>query len=536
MAVGSAVKTIDAVVVGAGFAGMYMLYRLRERGMSTQVFEAGDGVGGTWYWNRYPGARCDVESMEYQFGFSDELQRGWTWSERYPTQPEVMRYMNYVADSLDLRRDIQFNTRVVSAIFDETDRRWTITADRGDQITAKYCIMATGCLSTASIPSIPGLEQFSGEWHHTGNWPHEGVELAGKRVGVIGTGSSGIQVIPVIAEQAASLTVFQRTANFSLPAFNRALTRAEIETGKRDFMANRRIAEYMPAGTLHPPGKHMVKELPLEEVNRELEARWQMGGFAFLSAFQDMLTDIESNEVTAEFVRRKIREVVKDPEVADLLTPTDHPLGTKRLCIDTNYFETYNLPHVRLVDVRKSPIERITTDGIVAGDKTYELDVIVFATGFDAMTGALSRIDIRGRQGMNLRDKWEAGPRNYLGIATAGFPNLFLITGPGSPSVLTAVILAIEQHVEWIAACIDHMRASDVETIEPELEAENAWVQHVNDVAFQTLMPLANSWYMGANIPGKPRIFMPYVGGLGTYRTKCAEIAEAGYAGFKMSR
>lgn len=526
------VEELDAVVVGAGFSGMYALHLLRQRGMSAVVFEAGDSVGGTWYWNRYPGARCDVESINYQYGFSDELQRNWNWTERYPTQPEIMRYMEYVAETLDLKRDIAFETRVQSATYDEGTRRWTVSTDKGDVVTCQYCIMATGCLSTAQVPQFEGLDDFEGKWYHTGEWPHEGVDFTGKRVAVIGTGSSGVQAIPVIAEQAADLTVFQRTPNYSLPAFNRPLAPGEHEAAKENFLAEREKAKYTPTGVNYPYNHKSGLEVSREEFYAELETRWFEGGFAFLGAFNDIAINIEVNEIVAEFVRNKISGVVKDPVVADLLTPTDHPFGTKRLCLDTNYFQTFNQPNVHLVSVKDNPIERITAKGLVAGDKEYEFDAIVFATGFDAMTGSLNRIAIMGKGGETLRDKWSAGPRVYLGLVSSGFPNLFTVTGPGSPSVLTSVIVAIEQHVEWIMDCIDFMREGGFETIDADKGAEDAWVDHVNEVANMTLMVQANSWYLGANVPGKPRIFMPYVGGLDVYRRKCDEIAANGYEGF----
>jgi cyclohexanone monooxygenase len=530
------VTDLDTVIVGAGFSGMYALHLMRQRGMSAVVFEAGDSVGGTWYWNRYPGARCDVESINYQYGFSDELQRNWNWTERYPTQPEIMRYMEYVAGELDLKRDIRFETRVKSATYNETTRRWTVTTDRGDVVTCQYCIMATGCLSAAQVPNFEGLDSFAGKWYHTGQWPHEGVDFTGKRVAVIGTGSSGVQAIPVIAEQAADLTVFQRTPNYSLPAFNRPLKPGEHEAAKESFMAERAKAKYTPAGINYPYNPKSGLEVSRDELYAELEERWFEGGFAFLGAYNDIVVSPEVNAVVADFVRNKIAGVVKDPETAALLTPTDHPFGTKRLCLDTNYFDTFNQPHVHLVSVRDNPIERITPKGIIAGGKEYEFDAIVFATGFDAMTGALSKIDITGRGGRTLRDKWSAGPKVYLGLVSSGFPNLFTVTGPGSPSVLTSVIVAIEQHVEWIMDCIDFMKERGFETIDSEKGAEEGWVAHVNEVANMTLMMQANSWYLGANVPGKPRIFMPYVGGLDVYRRKCEEIAANGYEGFTFEK
>ncbi len=527
---------VDAVIVGAGFSGMYALHLLRQRGLSAVVFEAGESVGGTWYWNRYPGARCDVESINYQYSFSDELQRNWHWSERYPAQPEIMAYMEYVADNLGLKQDMHFTTRVEAAHYDDATRRWTVRTDQGDEVSCTWCIMATGCLSAAQVPSIPGLESFAGEWYHTGEWPHEGVELAGKRVAVIGTGSSGIQVIPVIAEQAAETTIFQRTPNFSLPAFNRPLEPGEHEAAKETFVEDWARARYTPVGLFQPPGTQAIAETPREEVLAVLEERWQQGGFAFLASYTDVAVSPESNAIVGDFVREKIRGVVKDPVVADLLTPKDYPFGTKRLCLDTHYFETFNKPNVHLVSVRDNPIEQITPKGIIAGGTLHEFDVIVFATGFDAMTGALSRIDIRGAGGQALAEKWSAGPRCYLGLVSSGFPNLFTVTGPGSPSVMTVVIAAIEQHVEWIVECIDHMRAHGLATIDSDGAAENEWVQHVNDVANMTLMPQANSWYLGANVPGKPRIFMPYIAGLDVYRRKCEDIVANGYEGFRFEK
>ena len=525
----------DAVIVGAGFAGIYTLYKLRSLGLSALVFEAGAGVGGTWFWNRYPGARCDVESFEYQFGFLDDLQRDWNWTERYSGQAEIMRYMDYVVDKLDLRRDMRFETKVVSAVYDESTRRWMIETNRNDRVSARYCIMATGCLSAAQVPNIPGLDDFAGEWFHTGAWPHREVDFSGKRVAVVGTGSSGVQAIPVIAETAAQLTVFQRTPNFSLPAFNRPLDGREVEEAKGHFAEDRKRAGLAANGALYPTNDVGVQEVPRERVYAELEKRWGSGGFGFLTTFGDIITDTTSNDIVADFVRAKIRAVIHDPEVADLLTPVDHPLGTKRICLDTGYFETFNKPHVKLVDVRRSPIERITPTGILAGAEEYGVDIIVFATGFDAMTGSLSRIDIRGRDGLELREKWEAGPRTYLGICSAGFPNFFMMTGPGSPSVLTNVVVSIEQHVDWLAECISFLESRNLTAIEALPEAEDAWVEHANEVAFKTLLPKANSWYLGANIPGKPRIFMPYAGGLGVYRAKCDEVALNGYSGFSLA-
>ncbi len=528
-------KEFDAVVIGAGFAGMYMLHRLRGLGLTARVFEAGDGVGGTWYWNRYPGARCDVESLEYQYGFSDEIQRGWTWTERYAAQPEILRYQNYVADRLDLRRDIQFETRVTAAAYDERAGLWTVETDRGDRVTARFCVMATGCLSAARVPDFPGLGDYEGEWYHTGDWPKDGVDFTGKRVGVVGTGSSGIQSIPLIAEQASHLTVFQRTANFTLPAGNRPLAREEIEKSKETLLDDRAHARTTPGGIIcFEYNETLAADMTPEERYRELDTRWHKGGFAFLGAYGDLMATLDANEVAADYARAEMRKVIKNPAVVDILLPDDHPVGVKRLCLDTHYLETFNEPHVDIVDVRAAPIERITPKGIVSGGKEYEVDCIVFATGFDAMTGALNSIDITGRNGTKLREKWAAGPRTYLGLGSAGFPNLFFITGPGSPSVLSNMIVSIEQHVDWISDCIRKLTAGNIRSIEARPDAEDQWVEHVNELASATLYPQANSWYMGANIPGKPRVFMPYTGGVGVYGEKLAEVAAADYEGFTL--
>ena len=528
----------DAIVVGAGLAGLYMLHLLRGLGFTARVYEAGDGVGGTWYWNRYPGARCDTESMEYSYSFSDELEQEWRWTERYPRQPEILRYINHVADRFDLRRDSQFSTRVTSAHFDEATNRWTIGTDRGDRATAQFCIMATGCLSTVQKPNFPGLDSFAGKWYHTGQWPNDEVDFTGQRVGVVGTGSSAIQSIPIIARQAAHLTVFQRTPNFSIPAHNGPLDPEFERWVKANYAERRQQARESPAGFVRNPTENMEKsalEVTPEERQRAYETRWQRGGLGFNAAFIDVGIKQESNDTAAEFVRAKIRATVRDPEVAEALCPQDYPIGTKRLCVDSGYYETYNRDNVTLVNLRKTPIETITPGGIKTTDAEYAFDSIVFAIGFDAMTGPLLAIDIRGRCGCSLREQWAAGPHTYLGIGINGFPNLFTITGPGSPSVLSNMIVSIEQHVDWVADCVDYLREHGYRSIEPTVEAQEAWVAHVNEVGHATLYPRANSWYMGANIPGKPRVFMPYIGGVGIYRQKCDEVATAGYAGFTLS-
>ena len=524
--------TLDAVVVGAGFAGLYMLHRLRGLGLSVRVYEAGDDIGGTWYWNRYPGARCDVESMDYSYSFCDELQQEWRWTERYASQPEILRYIHHVADRFDLRRDIRLSTRVTAADYDEAEARWTVRTDRGDVVSARFCIMATGCLSVAQLPTFPGLDAFRGCWYHTGHWPHEGVDFTGQRVGVIGTGSSAIQSIPIIAAQATHLYVFQRTPNFSIPARNAPLDPETEERIKKSYPEYRRRARESRIGFVVERREESALAVSPHEREREYEARWARGGLGFAATFPDLLTSREANDTAAEFFRAKIRSIVRDPVVADALTPRDYPIGTKRLCVDTDYYATFNRDNVTLVDMRTTPIQAITPDGLRTRDRAYTLDSLVFATGFDAMTGALLSIDVRGRAGETLRTKWAEGPRTYLGLAIAGFPNLFTITGPGSPSVLSNMIVSIEQHVDWITDCIAWLRAHDRSTIEATADAESTWVAHVNDVGNMTLYPLASSWYVGANIPGKPRVFMPYVGGVATYREICDTVAATGYDGF----
>ncbi|MCM2387560.1 flavin-containing monooxygenase [Streptomyces albipurpureus] len=528
---------LDAVIVGAGFAGLYMLHKLRGLGLRAVVLEAGDGVGGTWYWNRYPGARVDVEAMHYSYSFSTELEQEWEWQERYPAQPEILRYLGHVADRFELRRDIRLSTRVVAASYDEVTARWSVSTDRGDSYEARYCVMATGCLSSSRVPDIEGLEAFEGPRYHTAQWPHEGVDFTGQRVGVIGTGSSGIQSIPLIAEQAAELTVFQRTPNYSLPARNRPLDPAERDAVKHHYPRLRAEARNSPVGL---PGLSRPTGGALAASEEERRARyteqWEKGLLhGLVSTYTDILTDPDANRTVAEFVREKIRETVSDPATADLLCPTGHPFGTKRPALDTGYYATYNRDNVRLVDIRRAPITRINARGVVTAGAEYPVDALVFATGFDAMTGTLNAIDIRGRGGLALRDKWAGGPVTYLGLQSAGFPNLFLVAGPGSPSVLTNMVAAIEQHVEWIADCVDHVRQSGAVAIEALEDAEADWVGHVNEVSGAMLYSEADSWYLGANVPGKARVFMPYAGGLGAYRRRCDAVAATGYEGFVLS-
>jgi cyclohexanone monooxygenase len=530
------VKTYDVVVVGAGFAGMYMLHRLRGLGLSVRVYEQGGDVGGTWYWNRYPGARCDVESMQYSYSFSDELQQEWDWSERYAPQPEILRYANHVADRFKLRPDIQLNTRVDRAAFDESANSWSVTISDGNTVAATYVVLATGCLSNARMPDMKGLSDFKGKVYHTGHWPHEPVDFTGQRVGVIGTGSSAIQSVPVIAEQASHLTVFQRTANFSIPARNAPLTPQERNSFRANYPEIRRKArEEMRNGIVQEVPDRGALDDGDNERRTKYETRWARGGLAFLGVYNNLALDKAANDTAADFVRDKIAEIVRDPQTAKLLQPNNHPIGSKRICVDTDYYATFNRPNVTLVDIGSNPIEEILPHAVRTGGRDYEVDALVLATGFDAMTGSVAKIDIRGRNGQTLNQKWAEGPRTYLGLMSAGFPNLFIITGPGSPSVLSNMIVSIEQHVDWITDCIAYMRERDLDTIEADREAEDNWVAHVNDVAHGTLYPQANSWYMGANIPGKPQIFMPYIGGVGAYRQICCEVAARGYEGFVMA-
>jgi cyclohexanone monooxygenase len=527
---------LDAIVVGAGFAGLYALYKLRTKGLRGQILEAGKDIGGTWFWNRYPGARCDVESLEYSYSFSEELQQEWSWPERFAAQPDILRYINHVADRLELRQFICTGTRVVSAAFDKVTDRWTVTTANGEVFQVPFCIMATGNLSLPRVPNFPGLESFKGNWYHSGLWPEEGVDFSGRRVGVIGTGSSGIQMIPVIAEQAKHLVVFQRTANFSVPAVNRPITSEVDRSHKEKYRYWRDEAKRTPFGIAgHPrPTRSALEDAP-EERERVYEQKWGTGGnISFLYAYDDLLVNKDSNETASEFVRNKIRSIVRDPKVAELLLPNDHPIGTKRLCLDNGYFGTFNRENVTLVDVRSDPILEITPSGLRTQTREFGLDDIAFATGFDAMTGALLDIDISVEGGPSLADKWAHGPRTYLGLMTAGIPNLFMITGPGSPSVKTNMVASIEQHVDWIADCLQYLRDKEIRHIEADESAENSWVAHVNDVADATLYPQANSWYIGANIPGKPRVFMPYVAGLDKYRKICDEVAANNYRGFSL--
>jgi cyclohexanone monooxygenase len=532
--------SVDVVVVGAGMAGLYALHHLRELGFSAVVLEAGGGVGGTWYWNRYPGARCDVPSLEYSYGFSEQLQQDWEWTEVFPGQEELERYFNHVADRFDLRRDIRLNTRVTAATFDEDSATWTVSTEHDESISGRFVVMATGPLSMPNVPDVPGREEFRGLVIQTSRWPRDELDLAGARIGLIGTGSSGVQTTPELAAIAGHLYVFQRTPTYTWPSRNQALEPEVQAEWKRDYARMRRRQRRSFGGVtgstgaiiIQGPGDSPILEATEEERLAMLEER----GFDASRAWSDVAIDPEANELGAELYREMIRRTVADPDVAEALSPRGYPIGCKRPVIDSHYFETFNRDNVTLVDLRRGGIERITETGIQTEREHYDLDVIVFATGFDAMTGAVARIDIRGRGGRALRDAWAHGPRTYLGLQTAGFPNLFTVSGPGSPSVLANMVVCSEQHVEWIGACLVHLRERGLTTIEPTETAQDAWVDHVNDIAQGTMYTASscNSWYLGANIPGKPRVFLPYVGGLPAYIEQVDAIAARGYEGFAL--
>jgi len=543
-------EAVDVLVVGAGFAGMYATYRFRQQGLRVLVLEAGSDVGGTWYWNRYPGARCDVPSLEYSFGFSHDLQQEWHWPEVFSAQPDILRYAKHIAERFDLRRHMRFNTRVTAVQFDEASRQWRLQTDPGDTFCAPFCVMATGCLSVPMTPQLPGAEQFAGEVLHTGRWPHEPVDLRNKRVGIIGTGSSGVQAIPELACSAGHLYVFQRTPVYTMPA-NRKAMRTEVEEefkanytairamqqrnagGVSNFRPQPTIATTQKASDEGKPRRRLLKELsPAERV-----ARIRERGLNELLSFRDVYTDPQSNEIANELFRDTVRHLVDDPATAESLCPTDYGLGCKRQVLDRDYYATFNRDNVTLVDLSKAPIKAIQPDGIATTDRQYPLDVLIYATGFDAMTGALLRANISGRDGQTLNQKWQYGPVTYLGLQMHGFPNLFTVTGPGSPSVLCNMLVAIEQHINWIGDCIDYLRRQQLSCIEPTTQAEEAWIAHVNEVAQGTMYtaPSCNSWYLGANIPGKPRIFMPYVGGYPQYKARCDAAAASGYADFLLT-
>ncbi|CAN5774194.1 NAD(P)/FAD-dependent oxidoreductase [soil metagenome] len=540
---GNAPIELDALIIGAGFSGLYMLKQLRDKlGMKATVLERGTGVGGTWYWNRYPGARCDSDAYIYGFTFDRELLQEWQWSERYPRQPEILQYLEHCAERFDLKRDIAFGQAVTSTVYDDARGRWTVRTAQGQVYDARYVIAAVGSLSTTNIPKFKGLASFEGRAIHTSQWPHEGVDFTGKRVGVIGTGATAVQAIPEIAQQARHLTVFQRTANYCVPARNGKVDPAVVKARKADAegVIERTRASFFGQEHYFIP-KSALEATP-EEREREFDRMWDAGGFAFwLGNYQDMFFSPEANALCADYLQRKIRKTVKDPAVAEKLIPKGYAYGTKRQPLDTNYYETFNKDNVALVDVNDMPIQEITPSGIRVGTgrdaKEIPLDILVIATGFDAMTGPLKQLGIKGRGGRTLTQEWEDGPQTYLGIQVAGFPNLFTITGPQSPSVLSNMPVSIEQHVEWVTDCIAYLRDHQLSTIEATPQAQEQWVAHVAEVVGMTLMPGANSWYMGANIPGKPRRFLPYLGpeGVGGYRKKCDEVAAKGYEGFALS-
>ncbi|ORM33834.1 NAD(P)/FAD-dependent oxidoreductase [Williamsia sp. 1135] len=524
----------DVVIIGAGFSGLYQLHKLRTLGFDATILEAGPEVGGTWYWNRYPGARCDIESIEYSYSFDPELEQEWNWSERYAAQPELLAYIRHVAEKHDLRKDIVFGTRVTALEFGDDSCRWTIRADDGVDRTARFVIAATGCLSVPTQPDIVGVDDFDGDTYWTWNWPEGGVDLTGKRVAVVGTGSSGLQTITAIAPDVAHLNVFQRTPVFAVPAFNRDIDDelAEVKSRYREFRAESKVTR----GGAHcaDPEPKFFDEYSTDEVITELSRRWTDGGLCYQQSFLDLVQDPSVNKAAADFVADRIRDKVNDPVLAEKLIPTTYPIATKRMCVDTGYFEVYNQDNVTLVDLREDPLHRVTAQGIVAGNTEHEFDVIIFATGFDAMTGALQAIDIRHGE-VTLREKWSEGPRTYLGLMVAGLPNLFTITGPQSPSVLSNMLTSIEQHVDWITDVLEVMRDRGQRRIEPEVQAENGWVDITNDTADMTLFPQAASWYMGANVPGKRQVFLPFVAGVDVYKQICDGVAVADYHGFEIT-
>ncbi|WP_310474209.1 NAD(P)/FAD-dependent oxidoreductase [Sandarakinorhabdus sp.] len=528
---------LDVLIVGAGFSGMYMLLKCREQGLKVRVIEAGSGVGGTWYWNRYPGARVDIQSLDYSFGFDENLEKEWRWSERYAPQPELLAYANHVADRFDLKKDISFHTKVTAAHWDAAADAWNVTLDNGEVIPARFVVMATGCLSVPTDVSFPGIEDYKGTIYRTSKWPHGGVDFSGQRVGIIGTGSSAIQSIPIIAESAAHLTVFQRTPNYSTPAHNGPIPEDDYKEWLADPRAFGARSRATSGGFWNDASADaLATQTAPDDIKAELERRWAWGGFRILSGYVDQAIDPAANKIIADFIAGKIREQVKDPKVADLLTPKDHPFGTKRPCVDTGYYATYNRDNVELIDLRADPLERFTATGIKTKDHSFDFDAVVLATGFDAMTGAIERIDIRGVNGETIKEHWAAGPETYLGLMVAGFPNLFLITGPGSPSVLTNMINSIEQHVDYVARIIAHLNASQAGRIEASREAEQTWTDHCDQMAAMTLFTQTNSWYMGANVPGKPRRFMAYTGGLDVYTNICNTVADKGWEGFVIAR
>lgn len=529
--------TRDAIVIGAGIAGLYAIHRLREMEFNVQAYEAGEDVGGTWYFNRYPGARCDIESLDYSYSFSPELEQEWTWSERYASQPEILSYLRHVAERFALRDHIEFSTRVASAVFDGEEDEWRITTDSGSTATARFLIMATGVLSVPQDPTIPGQDNFEGLIYHSARWPSADVDFTGKTVALIGTGSSGTQMIPLIADEAEHLHVLQRTPNFCMPAQNYPLPQETVQDWKTNYRDRRAFARQSNFGHNQVSNHLYGSEVSPEERKQEFENRWELGGLYMMRAFKDILVNPKVNHEAAEFVRNKIRTIIDKPEVAEDLLPSDDlPIGTKRLCSGTDFYQTFNRANVSLENVRKNPIEKITRTGVALENKEIDADVIVFATGFDAMTGALLRINPVGRDGTPLSEHWSAGPRTYLGVAVHNFPNMFIMAGPGSPSVFSNMVTSIEQHVEWATDAMAYLRENGLSRMEATAEAEQSWVGHVNDLANKTLYGVSRqTWFYGANTPGKPQVFMPYVGGVGNYYNFILGIAENTYEGFALS-
>ena len=527
---------IDVLVIGAGFAGLRALHGCREMGLSTSVVEAGDGIGGVWYYNQYPGARCDVESFDYSYRFSPELEQEWRWSERYATQPEILKYINHVADRFDLRRDVYLNTRVVRAEYDAGAMRWIVDCEDGRQWNAGRLILAMGQLSAPKQTTYPGQETFAGRIINSAQWPKDKIDFTGKRVAIIGTGSSGVQMTPVIARQAAQLTVFQRTANYSIPAANAPVSDAEDRMVKTDYRARREAARNSPSGLGFVPDSRSAIDVSAEEREAAYSAAWNRLGFGFALTFRDILLNQQSNDTASDFIRRRIAEQVEDPVIRDLLTPGDFPFGTRRPSVDSGYFATFNRPNVKLVDISKAPISAFTPDGIQTRDAEYPFDIIIYATGFDAFTGSLLKPDIIGRDGVQLRDKWSAGPISFLGLAVQSFPNMFIIVGPGSPSLLSNVLLSSEEQIDWLTALFEHCRQNAIAEVEASAEAEQDWVEHVNARAQETLYVKTPSYYMGAEMPGKPQVFMPYSGGVRGYRRILEKTAASGYKGFTLNK
>lgn len=526
---------LDVVIVGAGFGGMYAVYKFREMGLKIQGFEAGGDVGGVWYWNRYPGARVDLPSIDYSFSFSPEIEQEWTWSEQFAAQPELLRYINFVAERLDLRRHIQFNTRVKSAVWDEARELWTVTTERGDVYEATYCIMATGPLSVPKDPEIPGLARYQGRLLRAARWPHEPVRFAGQRVGVIGTGSTGIQIVQEVGKEAGELFVFQRTPSFTMPMRNEELTPDYVAEVKRHYAGIRESARNSAVGGTRPQSTRAFFSVTPNQRRQLLEDAWKNGGLAMLGTYADLLTNPEANEHVAEFVRGKIDEVVQDPVTAEKLKPRDYPIFARRPCLDSSYYETYNRPNVHLIDCLTDPILEITEKGVRTQAGEVELDVLILATGYDGLTGALLAFDVVGRQGLTVNEKWKDGARSHLGLMMEGFPNLFMTTGPNGPAALANIIRISENDVDWIAAAITHMAQHGLTAMEPTAEAEQRWMDIVFALSQRSLLLKAKTWYVGANVKDKPQGLTLFTGGFAKYREHCHAAAQDGYRSFNFS-